>query len=154
VFRLWVYPTEAEFNARGIDIMLWSLAVVTPAWLLVTMLTRPTDRAQLERFYRKVRPAGPGWRSIARTVRNEDRAAAAETGYSIPRSLASWIAATLMVYAILFGTGKLLLRKPAAAACLWAAAAVCFAVLYASMRRVRRNEPPPVATGEVVPQVR
>lgn len=61
VFRLWVYPSEAEFNAHGIEVLLWSLAIVTPAWLLVTLLTRPTKREQLEVFYRKVRPAGPGW---------------------------------------------------------------------------------------------
>ena len=41
-------------------------AATTLVWLVVTMLTQPEPRATLDAFYKKVRPAGPGWGVIAR----------------------------------------------------------------------------------------
>jgi Na+/proline symporter len=48
--------------------VLFSTALVIPAWLLVTFLTRPVARDHLIAFYRKVYPGGPGWGSIAAEV--------------------------------------------------------------------------------------
>jgi Na+/proline symporter len=39
------------------------LTIVT--WLAATFLTAPENRETLERFYRAVRPGGPGWRPLA-----------------------------------------------------------------------------------------
>ena len=46
---------------RALIVALGTLAL----WLVATVLTRPTDRAHLVAFYRKVRPDGPGWGPIA-----------------------------------------------------------------------------------------
>ena len=40
--------------------MLITTAVATTVWLAVTLLTQPESDAVLERFYRRVRPGGPG----------------------------------------------------------------------------------------------
>lgn len=33
-------------------------------WVLITFLTKPSDNQQLQNFYKKVRPDGPGWRKF------------------------------------------------------------------------------------------
>jgi solute:Na+ symporter, SSS family len=83
--------------------MLITTAVSTTVWLTVTMLTRPEDDAVLERFYRRVRPGGVGWRRISERL-----------GFgsdSIPGgSLAwvNWIAGVAAVYSAVFGVGEFL----------------------------------------------
>jgi SSS family solute:Na+ symporter len=92
---------------RGIQLPAhWTLAgtVVTTTliWVTVTLLTSPPDRETLIRFYRLVRPAGPGWRPI--------QAAAGVTSSpdSLSNALLGWVLGCLFVYAALFGTGSLL----------------------------------------------
>ena len=80
-------------------------AATTVVWLAVTMLTRPEPRATLDAFYRKVRPAGPGWGVVAREsgiepVRGE-----------LGRNAIGWVAGVVMVYSIMFATGSLIFHN-------------------------------------------
>ncbi len=109
VLRFAIYRTEKSFNEHALTIQIYSIIVVTIVWIMVTLLTPPSDTEHLKNFYRKVRPAGPFWGRIARSVAAEDGPIA--SGYSIGRAFASWLAAIVMVYATLFGTGKLLLGE-------------------------------------------
>ncbi|HVM42854.1 MAG TPA: sodium:solute symporter family protein, partial [Gemmatimonadales bacterium] len=98
----------------------WSLPVTvlgtTLIWLAVTYFTKPTDQAQLVAFYRKVRPAGPGWRAI--------RAAAGGEGSPDRLSLAllGWTLGCVLIYSALFGFGSFLYGRTAQA--------LTFAVLF------------------------
>jgi solute:Na+ symporter, SSS family len=87
--------------------LLITVAVTTVVWVGVTYLTRPTDRATLVRFYRLVRPAGPGWRKLR-----------AETGVgpspdSLPQAFLGWMMGCTFVYAALFGSGSFLYGRTA-----------------------------------------
>ena len=99
----------------------WSLPITvlgtTVVWLAVTFLTRPTDREQLITFYKKVRPAGPGWRDI--------RAAAGGEGSPDRLSLAllGWTLGCVLIYSALFGVGSFLYGRTVAA--------VAFTILFA-----------------------
>lgn len=80
--------------------LIWTVAVTTVAWISVTLITAPTDRARLVEFYRLVRPAGPGWSRVR-----------AESGLppspdSMANSLLGWVLGVLLVYSALFGTGS------------------------------------------------
>ena len=82
--------------------LLVTVASTSVIWIAVTFLTQPADREQLKTFYRLVRPAGPGWKSIQ-----------AETGVgpspdSLPQAMLCWVAGCCAVYAALFGTGSVL----------------------------------------------
>jgi solute:Na+ symporter, SSS family len=90
--------------------LLISVAITTVIWLAATWLTRPTDHAVLVSFYRRVRPAGPGWRRVA---------AAAGLGPSRDTLSAPVLASLLgcaAIYGTLFATGAWLYRRPAQAA--------------------------------------
>ncbi len=104
----------ALFIARknGLDLaghqaLLITVGVTTLLWVVVTIVTRPTDRATLLAFYRLVRPAGPGWRS----VREEARVSAAPD--SIAHALLGWVLGIVAVYSALFGMGSFLYGRMA-----------------------------------------
>ncbi len=80
--------------------LLVTIAVTTVVWVLVTFLTRPTDRAALLRFCRLVRPAGPGWRRI------REVAGVTSSPDSLPQALLGWVVGCVLVYSALFGTGS------------------------------------------------
>jgi Na+/proline symporter len=89
--------------------LLITVAVTTMIWILVTLLTPPTDRGTLVSFYRLVRPAGPGWHD----VRGE--ANVGPSPDSLPMSLLGWVLGCTFVYATLFGAGSLLYGRMAQA---------------------------------------
>jgi hypothetical protein len=109
--------------------MLVTTAVTTVVWLTVTFLTPPTPRATLESFYRRVRPGGPGWRSVA-----------ASTGFPNERiaggalSWINWLAGVVSVYATLFGVGKLIFGPLWQALVYLGVAAVAFTVIARNLR--------------------
>jgi Na+/proline symporter len=83
--------------------MLVTVGVTTAVWLSVTFLTGPESEATLDRFYRKVRPGGAGWRPVA-----------ARLGFSgdpIPGgalSWVNWVAGLAAVYSAVFALGAFL----------------------------------------------
>src|SRR5512133_901164 len=63
--------------------MLTTVLVTTVVWLGVTFATAPESDETLDRFYRQVRPGGPGWRRVARRLGfGDDR---------IPGGALSWV---------------------------------------------------------------
>jgi solute:Na+ symporter, SSS family len=86
-------------------LMLVTVGVTTVAWIVVTLITRPERADTLERFYRRVRPQGPGWRPIA------GRLALAPIGPSLGRELVCAALGCVLIYSALFGVGYLLLRS-------------------------------------------
>ena len=75
-----------------------TVSVTTVVWVTVTLLTEPPDRETLIRFYRLVRPSGPGWKPIAAA------AGPVASADSLPASLLGWVLGCVCVYAALFGT--------------------------------------------------
>ncbi|NNF56677.1 MAG: Na+:solute symporter [Rhodothermaceae bacterium] len=105
----------AEFpvNLYGI------VAITTVLWLAVTFLTRPTDPAVLDAFYRTIRPGGPGWHRVARSHPE------VQPDSGLGRLALRWALGVALVYAALLGTGWLLFgRWGAGLLALGAAAAV------------------------------
>jgi Na+/proline symporter len=96
----------------------------TVVWLAVTLLTRPTGPDTLDRFYRKVRPGGPGWTPVAR--RHPD----VEPDAGFARLWLDWLLGVAFVYLTLFGVGKLLVGRAALGAGLLVGAAAAAAFLW------------------------
>jgi Na+/proline symporter len=87
--------------------LLVTVAVTSVVWISVTLATAPTDRFTLVSFYRLVRPAGPGWKPIAR------EAGGGSSPDSLPQSLLGWVLGCCFVYAALFGAGSFIYGKTA-----------------------------------------
>jgi Na+/proline symporter len=110
-------------------VMLVTVAVSTVVWLAVTFLTRPEPDAVLDAFYRRVRPGGPGWRTVSTRL-----------GFgreSIPGgrlAWTNWIAGIVAVYGTLFGIGKLVFGEVSSGFILLGIAGAAFAWIARSFR--------------------
>jgi Na+/proline symporter len=121
-------------NADAV-VMLVTVALSTIVWVTVTYVTGPESDAVLDRFYRRVRPGGPGWARVSERL-----------GYgreSIPGGAlnwTNWLAGVIAVYTTLFGIGKLVFGDLGVGLALLAVAALSFAWI---ARGFRETEPPP-----------
>ncbi|MCU0619596.1 MAG: hypothetical protein MUF40_06825 [Gemmatimonadaceae bacterium] len=82
--------------------LLIGVAITTVAWVAVAWFGPRTDDATLDAFYRRVRPAGPGWGPVQR------RTGLGPSDDSLTLAVAGWVLGCAFVYALLFGTGSLL----------------------------------------------
>ena len=101
-------------------------------WLAVTWMTAPTDADTLAKFYRLVRPAGPGWTAVR--ARCGGLAPADDLGSALTGMLAS----CACVYAALFGVGHLLMGHTTAAAVSGAVLLVSGVVVIRAIARLWR----------------
>ena len=113
--------------------MLVTVAVTSAVWLAVTFLTAPESDATLDRFYRQVRPGGPGWREVS-----------ARLGFGADRipggalSWVNWVAGVTAVYAGVFAVGALVTLKPAAGLAYGAVAIAAFVLIQRNLRADER----------------
>ena len=70
--------------------------------LTVTYLTPPTETAQLETFYRTTRVGGVLWKKVAKNLPDVE----SDTGFTM--LFVDWALGIIMIYAILFGTGRVI----------------------------------------------
>ena len=82
--------------------LIFTVLISTICWVTVTYMTAPTDRATLISFYKRVRPAGPGWTSV------RAEAGVGPSPDSMTVALGGWVLGCVFVYSALFGTGSFL----------------------------------------------
>ena len=110
-------------------------AVTTAVWVAVTFLTPSEPEEILLKFYRKVRPHAAGWRRIAALVHDlpETR--------DLGQNLLAWLLGCAMVYAALFGIGKVCLGEMSIGFSLLALSIACAALLYRDIAQRVTTEP-------------
>jgi SSS family transporter len=84
--------------------ILTTVAITTAAWLAATFATAPEPEAKLVAFYRRVRPAGPGWQAIAARSGAPPDAQRERLG----PGFVNWILGMAVVYSTLFAIGEVL----------------------------------------------
>ena len=110
------------------------VGITTLAWVLATFLSKPTDAATLHAFYRKVRPAGPGWAKI----REESGLPASPD--SLPMALLGTILGVTAIWTGLFATGSFIYGKTSQGALLGAIFLASSAALLSLVRRLWAKE--------------
>jgi len=85
-------------------IMMITVAATSVVWIAVTFLTAPESNETLTAFYRRVHPSLAGWRPIARLVPDVKPSGGAAWNFI------DWICGCALIYGVLFGVGKLLLK--------------------------------------------
>ena len=109
--------------------MIITVGITTVAWLATTFLTRPEPEETLVAFYERTRPSVSGWGPIAR-LRPEIKPS--RDGLS---NLLDWIAGCVLIYGLLFGTGKLLLGETGQGIALFLAGLAGGATIYWDLNR-------------------
>jgi solute:Na+ symporter, SSS family len=88
-------------------LMLVTVGITTIAWLAVTLLTPAEPREKLVHFYRQVRPEGPGWKPVAAQAGISEK----NVSGGLAVQFANWILGCVLIYASLFGIGKLVFKE-------------------------------------------
>jgi solute:Na+ symporter, SSS family len=110
-------------------LVLITVIAATVAWLLTTFLTAPDDRSVLLAFYRRVQPNATMWGPIAKEATD------VTPRYDGLANLFDWVLGCVLVYATLFGTGKILFGQTALGLGLLALAGIAAALLYWDLER-------------------
>lgn len=110
-------------------IMIITTLITTVVWVAVTYLTSPEPDETLVRFYRRTRPSLTGWKPIAALA---PEVTPSQDGL---HNLSNWIAGCVLIYGVLFGVGKLLLKEYALGAGLLALGLAAGAVIYRDLTR-------------------
>ena len=84
-------------NPKG---FVFTLSFTLVAWLVATFITKPTDKAVLEAFYERIKPAG-NWGAYSDLSHNQP---------NLILLGIIWLAAIIMAYSMLFMTGSLIFK--------------------------------------------
>ncbi len=104
--------------------LLITIAATTIVWVSTAFLAKPTDRKTLVEFYKKVRPFGPGWKSVRAEAGIVDTGVPG-THENIPLALVGWASGVSTIWSSLFTVGNVLYGR-------WNYAAVLFGVFLIS----------------------
>ncbi|MEM7453927.1 MAG: sodium:solute symporter family protein [Planctomycetota bacterium] len=119
---------EMELASEVIMAIVALLTIIV--WLIVTMLTPPESDETLSRFYRKVRPDGPGWGPVSK--RESDIKPDGNLGISILGAFAG----AGIVFLTLPAIGYLIFGQYGLAAVTLAGAAVCAVVVSVVIKKL------------------
>ncbi|PID59784.1 MAG: Na+:solute symporter [Ignavibacteriae bacterium] len=78
------------------------IIVTTISWLIVTLITKPTDKNVLKNFVKLTKPGGPGWKDINKELESEGHKPIEN---NLPTEILMMFLAVFTVYAILFTVG-------------------------------------------------
>ncbi len=88
------------------------VTITTISWLMVTMVTPPSNIETLQNFYKKIQPGGPGWKKV---VNESAEKGIIITGkkekWDVPSGILCMVFGSISVYSILFGIGYILYSK-------------------------------------------
>lgn len=86
--------------------LLLGVGITTISWLLVSVLTPPSDWDTLEKFYHRVKPGAIGWKKVIAYAERQGRPIAQEDRHSdIPQGILGMVFGCMAVYSGLFATG-------------------------------------------------
>ncbi|HWQ25393.1 MAG TPA: sodium:solute symporter family protein [Chlorobaculum sp.] len=97
--------------------------------LLVTWLTPPTEASRLESFFRTTRVGGALWKPVS------DRLPDVKADHGFLALFADWFFGVVLVYAMLFGTGKLIFGETGVAMIYYAAGVAAGFMIYRDLSR-------------------
>jgi solute:Na+ symporter, SSS family len=80
------------------------------SWIVATYLTHPADDETLRNFYKKIRPGGPGWKSVVDKAKAENIELVKEPNlkWDVPTGIICMILGCITIYSILFAIGNIL----------------------------------------------
>ncbi len=102
------FETFYSGGLESYERMIIGVVVTTICWVLATLLTQPSNINTLTNFYKKIRPAGPGWNPVkSQVVADINLPPASNLG----RQILMMILGVFMIYLALFSTGFFLYKR-------------------------------------------
>ncbi len=103
-FFLALFFEFVDLGLEGHEKLIYGVLITTASWILVTLITRPTDTQTLAKFYNQVTPYGRGWSPFKKIARDQN-IPLEKTNDVFTIDLASMLLGIVFVYTSLFATG-------------------------------------------------
>ena len=88
------------------------VTITTISWLVVTLITPPSNMETLQNFYKKIQPGGPGWKKVIEESESKGiNITGKKEKWDVPSGILCMLFGSISVYSILFGIGYLLYAK-------------------------------------------
>ena len=95
------FHEELGFSSLlGWQKLITGVGLTSMFWIIVTFMSKPTDKTVLINFVEKINPGGPGWKRFDSGKVTKD--------WNVPKGILMMFLGCLAVYSFLFGTGYLL----------------------------------------------
>jgi SSS family solute:Na+ symporter len=97
----------ADLGIEGHEKLVYGVGITTISWVVVTLITKPTDSKTLASFYNTITPYGKGWNRFKK-IASEENIPLKTTTDVFTIDFASMLLGILCIYTALFGTGYLI----------------------------------------------
>jgi Na+/proline symporter len=85
------------------------VTITTISWLIVTLITPPSNMETLQNFYKKIQPGGPGWKKVIKESESKGiTISGKKEKWDVPSGILCMLFGSISVYSILFGIGYIL----------------------------------------------
>ena len=100
-----VFPNNFSVEEK----LIIGVMITTACWLVITLLTPPSNIETLQNFYKKIQPGGPGWKKIIDVSEsNGIKIVGKKEKWDVPTGILCMVFGSISVYSILFGIGYIL----------------------------------------------
>jgi len=88
------------------------VTITTLSWLIITLITPPSNMETLQNFYKKIQPGGPGWKKVIEESKSQGITInGKKEKWDVPSGILCMLFGSISVYSILFGIGYILYSK-------------------------------------------
>lgn len=126
-----IYPIAHYVYGIESPITLYPTVIgTTIVWLIVTFITKPTDEKVLKSFFERVHPGGVGWKKYSRKYTD----VIVDKGYG--RLFINWIFGVVLVYSVLYATGRIIFQEYVTAAFALLLSAISVLIIYINIKKL------------------
>jgi hypothetical protein len=135
---VFIYHPDVNGLTFSVKLM-FMVIVVTLAWIIATLASKPVAKETLYAFYRQCHPGGPGWAKVLRDAKDEgvDLNGTEGIDWQMPLKLLCVFIGTVMVYSCLFSIGSFIYGNVGLGIGLGALSVACCYGIFTAFGKIR-----------------
>jgi len=126
--------------ANDIQLVL-GVAITTVSWVVVTLLTSPSDKSTLNEFYKITQPGGPGWNKVVSDAKGDGiDLDTQKRAWNVPTGILCMLVGSVGIYGALFSTGYFIYGEYIEGSILFSITILAFIILRKLMKKLMFTE--------------
>ena len=122
--------------ANDIQLVL-GVAITSVSWVVVTLLTSPSDKTTLNEFYKITQPGGPGWDKVVSDAKEDGIDLDTEKrAWNVPTGILCMLVGSVGIYGALFSTGYFIYGEYLEGLILFSVTILAFVLLRKLMKKL------------------
>ena len=126
--------------ANDIQLVL-GVAITSVSWVVVTLLTSPSDKSTLNEFYKITQPGGPGWNKVVSDAKGDGiDLDTQKRAWNVPTGILCMLVGSVGIYGALFSTGYFIYGEYIEGSILFSVTILAFIILRKLMKKLMFTE--------------